>query len=185
MQRPASRSVAIDRSAPAGYADELRRASDKAEQFANERARKLAESLQAQSAGRGQPKAAGAEVAGPNFAMPDVASTPAKVEAYALQQIRQTATPLAPLVVREYAAPRPAPAPLAGAADSPDTVLWQPVIVLPADGKTAFGFHLGAAPGGYRLVVAGHTADGRLGEARAVLSVSPPRTVVPVAPPGP
>ena len=49
----------------------------------------------------------------------------------------------------------------------PDTILWQPVIVLPADGKARVAFHLGNARGGYEVVVAGHTLDGRLARCAA------------------
>ena len=82
----------------------------------------------------------------------------------------------APLVVREYAAPRPAPA---ATADDPDTVLWMPVIVLPSDGQATVSFHAGRAEGGYQILVAGHTLDGRLGAVRGVLPGAP---AVPVPP---
>jgi hypothetical protein len=91
----------------------------------------------------------------------------------------------APLVVREFAAPRPAPAALADAQDEPDTVLWRPVIVLPSDGKAVLNFAIGSAPGGYEVVVAGHTADGRLGAARGLILVAPARTETPATPPAP
>jgi hypothetical protein len=104
--------------------------------------------------------------------------TPADVEKLAVQRVRGAVTVTPPLVVREYAAARPSPAPMPGEADSPDTVLWQPVIVLPADGKATLTFHLGDAPGGYQLVVAGHTADGRLGAARDIVRVAP-KTLAP------
>ena len=67
--------------------------------------------------------------------------------------------PAPPLYVREYAAPWP------GGTDTPDgdTILWQPVIVLPTEGKTTLQFHLGSSPGGYQVLVAGHTLDGRIG----------------------
>ena len=105
------------------------------------------------------------------------------------QQVRASVNVVvAPLVVREYAAPRPAPAPLTVAADAPDTILWEPVIVLPADGKATLSFHLGSAPGGYQFVVAGHTADGRLGAVRGLIAIAPTRAntqAVPVPPPAP
>ncbi|MBM3980840.1 MAG: hypothetical protein FJ304_11250 [Planctomycetes bacterium] len=110
-------------------------------------------------------------------------------ENYAAQQVRSSVTVVvAPLVVREYAAPRPAPPALADAPEASDTILWEPVIVLPADGKAQLTFHLGSAPGGYQLVVAGHTADGRLGAVRELIAVAPPKALapsVPVAPPAP
>ena len=33
--------------------------------------------------------------------------------------------------------------------------------------------HLGSAPGGYQVIVAGHTPDGRIGSVRTVLPISP------------
>jgi hypothetical protein len=85
-----------------------------------------------------------------------------------------------PLVVREYAAPRPG----AGnaAVEDADTILWQPVIVLPTDGKVKLNFHIGNAPGGYELVVAGHTLDGRLGTVRTHLPVAPAAQDAPAPP---
>jgi uncharacterized protein YfaS (alpha-2-macroglobulin family) len=62
-------------------------------------------------------------------------------------------------VVREYAAPRPAN-------EDADTVMWKPVIVLPTDGRTTIHFNLGTAAGGYQVIVAGHSADGRLGSTK-------------------
>ncbi len=65
-----------------------------------------------------------------------------------------------------------------------DTILWQPVIVLPTDGKAKLQFHLGNAPGGYQVVVAGHTLDGRIGAVRGIIPVTPPQLTTPTAPPG-
>jgi hypothetical protein len=113
-------------------------------------------------------------------AVPGAGLPPAKVELLALQQVRDTVAPLPPLVVREYAAPRPAPTG-PDPTDAPDTILWQPIIVLPADGKAVVQFALGGARGGYRVVVAGHTGDGRLGEARTVIVVSAPATDIPTS----
>ncbi len=82
----------------------------------------------------------------------------------ALQRMRTAVPWVPPLAVREYAAPRP------GAADAhPDTVLWRPLIVLPTDGTTTLSFFPGPAAGGYEVVVAGHTPDGRLGTVRRVV----------------
>ena len=91
-------------------------------------------------------------------------------EVHAIGFAAGCSTPISPLVVREYAAPRPAPVQLAEA-DTPDTVLWQPVIVLPADGKTTLNFHLGTASGGYEVMIAGHTTNGRLGAIRGHINV--------------
>ena len=146
--------------------DALRRNTDRAAQFAKERAFAYKDAIDAyrQAAGK------------------QAVAVPPLAEKYVAQQTR---TPVPPLVVREYAAPRPAAVPLADAAEAPDTVLWQPVIVLPADGKATLTFHLGAAPGGYQVVIAGHTADGRLGAVRGLIPVARPQTVAPVAPAGP
>lgn len=89
----------------------------------------------------------------------------------AREKLGKAAAPVArPLVVREYAAPRPGPK---GTDGDGETLLWHPVIVLPADGKTTLEFGLGSAPGGYQVLVAGHTPDGRLGSVRAVLPAGP------------
>jgi len=88
---------------------------------------------------------------------------------------------LTPLVVREFAAPRPGSADR----DNPlsDTVLWQPVIVLPTEGKATIPFHLGYARGGYQVIVAGHTLDGRIGAVRRVIPVAPVQSIEAAAPP--
>jgi hypothetical protein len=112
--------------------------------------------------------------------------------AKAFIRLEQSLPKVPPLVVREYAAPRP------GAGDdefiSPDTVLWQPVIVLPSDGQAKIPFYLGNAPGGYEVVIAGHTLDGRIGAVRRIIPVGPPETMrqdaipspgTPVPPPKP
>ncbi|HEX4607271.1 MAG TPA: hypothetical protein VH092_03620, partial [Urbifossiella sp.] len=136
-----------------------------------------------------------ADAAGPAMRIMTHAAAPAKratspVDAIALQRARglavgiedafpdaekrdavierlRTAVPwVPPLVAREYAAPRPGSG-SPGAVS--DTVLWQPLIVLPADGKTVVTFFPGAAAGGYEVVVAGHTPDGRIGTVRRVV----------------
>ena len=89
----------------------------------------------------------------------------------AADAIRSAVPRTAPLVIREYAAPRPG----SNDAHDSDTVLWQPVIVLPSDGKTTLRFYLGNAPGGYQVIVAGHTPDGRIGSVRTVLPIAPVR----------
>ena len=89
------------------------------------------------------------------------------------ERVRTALPRTAPLVVREYAAPRPGSND-AAALDS-DAVLWQPLIVLPTDGKTTLHFHLGSAPGGYQVLVAGHTTDGRIGSVRTFLPIAPQR----------
>jgi hypothetical protein len=102
-------------------------------------------------------------------------------DATAYFNIEQAVPKVAPLVVREYAPPRP------GAADgylqeSRDTILWQPAIVLPSDGKGKLQFYLGDAPGGYQLLVGGHTLDGRIGAVRGIIPVGPQQTTTPAKP---
>ncbi|MBX9625767.1 MAG: hypothetical protein K2X82_18350, partial [Gemmataceae bacterium] len=88
----------------------------------------------------------------------------------AAARVREALMPAAvPLVAREYAAPRPGTDP---AAPPADTLLWKPLIVLPADGNATLRVPR-PATGEYQVFVAGHTADGRLGAVRAVLPAAP------------
>jgi hypothetical protein len=91
-------------------------------------------------------------------------------------RIRESVPWVPPLVVREYAAPRPG---LPSESLAGDTILWKPVIVLPGDGKAAVNFHVGKAPAGYQVIVAGHTLDGRIGSIRTIISVRPNSTAIP------
>jgi hypothetical protein len=91
-------------------------------------------------------------------------------------RIRESVPWAPPLVVREYAAPRPG---LPSESLAGDTILWKPVIVLPGDGKAAVNFHVGKAPAGYQVIVAGHTLDGRIGSIRMIISVRPNSTAIP------
>jgi hypothetical protein len=108
-------------------------------------------------------------------------------DATAYFNIEQAVPKVTPLVVREYAPPRP------GAAEgylheSRDTILWQPVIVLPSDGKGKVQFQLGDAPGGYQVVIGGHTLDGRIGAVRGIIPVGSPQSTTPgkpIPPPAP
>ncbi len=75
-----------------------------------------------------------------------------------------------PLVVREYAPALPLP----DSQEFADTLLWIPVIIVPESGHMQLPLVLGTARGGYDLIVAGHTQDGRLGAIRTPLPpVSP------------
>jgi hypothetical protein len=154
--------------------DDLKRTADRAAAYAHDRSTNLAAAMDAyfgRLKARKEP------------------SDPAVLEAERLQviaeqKLRGAVAPVLPLVVREFAAPRPTSS--VPGDDVGDTVLWQPVIVLPSDGKTELTFHLGSAPGGYQVVVAGHTADGRLGAARGLILTVPPKTPpVPFAPAAP
>jgi hypothetical protein len=84
-------------------------------------------------------------------------------------QVRSSTGWIPPLVVREYAASRPS---TPSSATDEDTILWQPLIVLPADGKTTLHLTLGKADA-YQVIVAGHTPDGRIGSVRTVIPVAP------------
>lgn len=88
-----------------------------------------------------------------------------------LSSVPQTA----PLIVREYAPPRPGATEKAYEHLDSDTVLWEPVIVLPSDGKTTLTFDIGHAKGGYEVIVAGHTLDGWIGAVRRFIPVAESR----------
>jgi hypothetical protein len=92
-------------------------------------------------------------------------------EILALKLVKAAIPTSPPLVVREYAALRP------GSEkddwDYSDTILWQPAIVVPADGEAKLSVQLGSARGGYRVIVAGHTLDGRIGSVRGIISIAP------------
>ncbi|VTU00492.1 a-macroglobulin complement component : Membrane protein containing Alpha-2-macroglobulin (Fragment) OS=Rhodopirellula maiorica SM1 GN=RMSM_06144 PE=4 SV=1: zf-HC2: A2M_N [Gemmataceae bacterium] len=104
-------------------------------------------------------------------------------ETRAIHRVGASVPTTHPLVVREYAAPRPSPAdaPRDGS-DEADTVLWQPVVVVPGTGKLTLPVQLGSAAGGYEVIVAGHTLDGRIGAVRGIIPVALPVPGVPVAP---
>ncbi|HET6572997.1 MAG TPA: alpha-2-macroglobulin family protein [Fimbriiglobus sp.] len=87
-----------------------------------------------------------------------------------------------PMVVREYAHQRPTPTPGATRTDFTETLLWQPVIVLPQDGKATLAFDLSDAVAGYRVLVAGHTLDGRIGAVTGTIEVRKPLAVEPKLP---
>ncbi|VTU02728.1 a-macroglobulin complement component : TonB-dependent receptor OS=Hyalangium minutum GN=DB31_3602 PE=4 SV=1: A2M_N: A2M: Thiol-ester_cl: A2M_comp [Gemmataceae bacterium] len=83
-----------------------------------------------------------------------------------------------PGVVREYAHQRD-PALGDVRADFTETVYWNPVLVLPESGKASVEFQLSDDIARYRVLVAGHTIDGRVGavtktiEARKPFSLDP------------
>lgn len=93
------------------------------------------------------------------------------VEAAAYNHVKEALLPIQPLIVREYA---PARAGSVSEAEQNDTILWQPVIVLPSDGKKTLTLQPGAARGGYQIIVAGHTLDGRIGAVRGVITPAQP-----------
>jgi len=95
----------------------------------------------------------------------------------------EAAPPLAPsMVVREYAHTRTAPGPEGTRSDFAETLLWQPVIVLPQDGKATLAFDLSDSVNGYRVLVAGHTLDGRIGAATGTIEVRKPLAAEPKLP---
>jgi hypothetical protein len=69
---------------------------------------------------------------------------------------------LPPSIVREYAHVRRPDADAVGG-DHTETVYWHPVLVLPDNGRTRVEFQLSDDVGRFRVLVAGHTIDGRLG----------------------
>jgi len=100
------------------------------------------------------------------------AMMPMSPEALALRRVKAAVQTHPPLIVREYAAQRPG---TEGVGEElSDTILWQPVIVIPSNGQSRLSFSLGSAKGGYEIVVAGHTLDGRIGAIRGVIGISPP-----------
>lgn len=91
-------------------------------------------------------------------------------------QLRQ-ATNLPPLVVREYAHRVEPNRQLRD--DFTETVLWQPVVIIPQQGAVDVSFDLSDSISRYEILVAAHTLDGRLGtlrheiEARKAFSLDP------------
>jgi alpha-2-macroglobulin-like protein len=67
-----------------------------------------------------------------------------------------------PFIVREYAHVRRPDADAIGG-DHAETIYWQPVLVLPTEGRTRVKFQLSDDVGRFRVLIAGHTTDGRLG----------------------
>jgi alpha-2-macroglobulin-like protein len=86
------------------------------------------------------------------------------------------------LVVREYAHARVAPAEDGTRKDFTETLLWQPVLVLPDDGRGLVKFDLAEDVTAYQVLVAGHTLDGRLGASVTSLEVRKPLVVNPKLP---
>ncbi|WP_439622751.1 zf-HC2 domain-containing protein [Gemmata sp.] len=143
-------------------------------------ARQLKEAEQLQKSARPDANAAAAPQANA-LGRGGLVAVPAQTRA--IYRVGASVPTTHPLVVREYAAPRPSPAdaPRDGS-DEADTVLWQPVVVVPGTGKITLPVQLGSAAGGYEVIVAGHTLDGRIGAVRGIIPVAPP---VPGEPGGP
>ena len=77
-----------------------------------------------------------------------------------------------PMIVREYAHAQPSSE---ARTNFSEVVYWHPAIVVPGEGHTEpMAFQLSDATSGYRVTVAGHTFDGRLGQATARVNVAKP-----------
>lgn len=87
-----------------------------------------------------------------------------------------------PLVVREYAHVRQPQVEGAVRTDFTETLLWQPVLVTGADGKASVRFSLGDDVAPYRVLVAGHSLDGRIGAVSGTIEVRKPFALDPKLP---
>jgi hypothetical protein len=85
-----------------------------------------------------------------------------------------------PFVVREYAHLHKAE-PAGDRSDFAETVLWQPVLVLPADGAKV-SFDLSDEVTHYQVLVAAHTPDGRLGALETAVEARKPFSMEPKLP---
>lgn len=99
-----------------------------------------------------------------------------------LPQLTEFRPQYTPLPVREYAHTRPELADDAPREDFTETLLWQPVIVTPTDGKATVTFSLSDDVAPYRVLVAGHTLDGRIGAVSGVIEVRKPFALDPKLP---
>ncbi|MGL6095012.1 MAG: alpha-2-macroglobulin family protein, partial [Fimbriiglobus sp.] len=91
---------------------------------------------------------------------------------------------LPPLVIREYAHVRKTP-PIGdedARTDFTETLFWHPVLVAGPDGTATASFQLSDAVAPYRVLVAGHTLDGRIGASSHVIEVRKPIVVEPKLP---
>jgi hypothetical protein len=104
------------------------------------------------------------------------------IEAAGLANLQQSPAPPPPVVVRQYAHRHPDRGPGEVRSDFAETLLWQPVIVLPQDGKATLTFDLSDDVTGYRVLVSGHTLDGRIGAATGTIEVRKPLTADPKLP---
>jgi hypothetical protein len=89
----------------------------------------------------------------------------------ALATILQNVPRAQPLIVRQYAHTRPTPA----RPDFAETLLWNPVLVLPRDGQATLTFDLSDAEAAYQILVAGHTLNGRIGGIVGTIEVRKPK----------
>ncbi|MBX3398339.1 MAG: hypothetical protein KF873_06325 [Gemmataceae bacterium] len=102
-------------------------------------------------------------------------TTPNGAEMAAIDRVKKSLARHAPFIVREYAHLPMRVDPLdATRRDFTETVLWHPVLVLPGDGRGRIDFHVSDATNAYRVLLAGHTLDGRLGATTDQLEVRKP-----------
>jgi alpha-2-macroglobulin-like protein len=66
--------------------------------------------------------------------------------------------------------------------DFTETVCWQPVLVLPDNGRMDIHFQLSDSITRYQVLVAGHTLDGRIGATTTTIEARKPFTVDPKTP---
>jgi hypothetical protein len=93
---------------------------------------------------------------------------------------RMVRRPLTPFVVREYAHEHTV-APAGDRTDFAETVFWHPLLLIPLDGAKA-SFDLADEVTRYQVLVAAHTADGRLGSVETQIEARKPITVEPKLP---
>jgi hypothetical protein len=98
-----------------------------------------------------------------------------------LQLNRGYNPPPPPFVVREYAHQRVPGASPGERRDFTETLYWHPVVILP-NGEGQVSFQLNDSTTSFQVAVAGHTTDGRLGAATAVLESRLPFSVDPKLP---
>jgi hypothetical protein len=96
-------------------------------------------------------------------------------EGAAARRAERTLVRHAPFVARQYAHTRTT-SPLGDdtRTDFTETVFWHPVLVLPQNGRASVSFALSDSIQAYRVLVAGHTLDGRLGSAHEIIEVRKP-----------
>jgi hypothetical protein len=90
--------------------------------------------------------------------------------------------PLPPLVVREYAHSNQSIPGSELRTDFAETLLWQPALVVPADGRKEVSFQLCDSVTTFAVSAAGHTLDGRLGTAATTVVSKLPFTLDPRTP---
>jgi tetratricopeptide (TPR) repeat protein/predicted nuclease with TOPRIM domain len=74
------------------------------------------------------------------------------------------APPPPPFVVREYSHARPSHATAETRSDFTETVYWNPVALFDREGQATASFQLSDSVTSFRVLVAAHTLDGRLGQ---------------------